>query len=113
MRETFERWLADGQSWIGVFENKALDSGDVGKRVAFVYDIADMDKAEVGKLRAPDSNVGVGWKYILIAKATTVDQALALMSPEPFDWDAQREEAAKEGNPESSEFGWATTDPEV
>ena len=80
MNETFKRWLSDGTSWIAVFENKALDSGGAGHRIALCYDIQDYDKATIGRDRAPDTRLTTGWKYILIAKCKTVDEALEMMS---------------------------------
>ncbi len=77
----FEHHLADGETWIGIFENKALDSADAGRRIALFYDTAQWDKADIGD-RAPDmpSQGFIGWKYQLVHKAKTVDDAIANMN---------------------------------
>lgn len=77
--ETFDRWLSDGETWIGIFENHDLGHPDVGRRIALSYHLADKDQAEVGKTRAPDTGVGMGWRYILIWKARTTQEAIAIM----------------------------------
>lgn len=75
-RSALTRWLADGSTEIGVFENKALDSADCGRRVAIPFEKGAMDSAEIGKCRAPDMpTIGAGWKYILVAKCSTVEDA--------------------------------------
>lgn len=77
-RETLERWIADGETWIGVFENHDLGHPEIGRRIAFPFSTKDgsFEAAEVNKTRAPDSrHIGLGWRYILIAKCTTADEA--------------------------------------
>ena len=79
MENTFRRWLADGTSWIGVFENQALDSLNRGQRVALQFDDSFWDVANLGS-RCPDINVppvnGIGWKWLLVAKCKTVAEAM-------------------------------------
>lgn len=77
--QIFTRWLADGETWIGIFENHDLGSRDVGLRRAWSYDLAKIDEAKVGKTRAPDTEEGLGWRYILIFKALTLQEAVAMM----------------------------------
>ena len=78
--QTFQRWLSDGSSWIAIFENQDLSHRDRGRRIAMVYDNSIYDKAEIGKLSPPDSlQVGMGWRYKLVAKAKDADRAQAYM----------------------------------
>jgi hypothetical protein len=75
--KTFEKWLEDGESWIGVFECHALDSEFVGQRIAFCFDSKQWERAVIGKTRAPDNRrTGPGWKFILVAKCETVEDAV-------------------------------------
>lgn len=83
--EVFKRWLSDGETWIGVFQNQALDSSNRGHRFALSFDMENFGEAEVGKTCAPDTSFGLGWKYILIAKCLTVEEAVASMKEEPDD----------------------------
>ena len=106
--ETFARWLSDGQTWIGVFENRDPGHPDMGRRIAMPFDVKDLatartrgeatalNRAWVAEHRevtvippseiqhpshAPEEAVkGLGWRYLLIAKVRTVDEAEALMS---------------------------------
>lgn len=76
--KVLEQWLADADTWIGVFENKDLSHPHIGQRCAFPFALSDgsFDKAEVGRTRAPDGKtIGLGWRYILIAKTTDVKAA--------------------------------------
>lgn len=81
-RGTFERWLSDGESWIGCFENKDFGSRDMGSRVALCFDDSQWDAVELGG-RAPDVNLspinGIGWRWLLIAKTRAVDEVLDLV----------------------------------
>ena len=72
----FEHHLADGETWIGIFENKALDSTGAGHQVAMFFDMSQWDTAVIGG-RAPDTP---GWKYLLVFKAKTVEDALNNMN---------------------------------
>jgi len=79
-RATFDRWLSDGTSWIGVFENHDLGHPDIGRRVARVFDIGDLPLAKIGSTRAPDHDeIGLGWRYILVAACDTTDKAMDAM----------------------------------
>tara|TARA_Y100000310_G_scaffold218778_1_gene220087 strand:- start:5015 stop:5299 length:285 start_codon:yes stop_codon:yes gene_type:complete len=78
-RERFEHHLADGETWIGIFENKALDSANAGHRVAMFFGMDQWDEADIGD-RAPDMSNFIGWKYQLVCKAKTVDEAMANMN---------------------------------
>ena len=77
--ERFKHHLADGETWIGIFENKALDSASTGHRVAVFFDMSQWDAAEIGS-RAPDTSTFIGWKYQLIGKAKTVEEAFSYMN---------------------------------
>ena len=79
-KEKFERWLSDGTTFVGVFENHDLGHCDVGLRVAFPYDISQWDSAIVGQSRAPDTaQFGFGWRYVLIGKCKNADEALVVL----------------------------------
>lgn len=79
-REAVTRWLSDGDTWVGVFENKELGPS-LGHRFALPFALSDgsFDKVEVGKSRAPDTRFYIGWRYILVAKCKTVDEVMALI----------------------------------
>lgn len=86
MLDTFRRWTSDPDTWIGCFQNVALDSADLGRKVCFQYDRAQWDKATVGKDKAPDHpRYGLGWRYILQVKTYDPEEALAFMIAEPGD----------------------------
>ncbi len=71
VRDCFE----DGTTWVGVFECNALDSSELGRRTAFPFDTSQFDQATLGT-RAPDTKSFIGWKYGLIAKCRTAEEAL-------------------------------------
>lgn len=76
MGETFARWLSDGSTWIGVFENQDLGHRDLGRRIALAYDDAFDDQAAIGKTHAPDRReTGPGWRYLLVAKLRDAGEA--------------------------------------
>lgn len=85
---TMTRWLEDKESWIGVFRNEELGHPRCGHTFALCFDDSDWDGAEVGKTRAPDAGhegpgyLGMMWRYILIAKTRSVDDAIALIFTE-------------------------------
>jgi hypothetical protein len=84
VRETFVRWLSDETTWIGIFENQDLGHHDNGRRIARSFDISTFDAATVGKDRAPDhQSIGLGWRYILVAKTTDLDTALVALEGRP------------------------------
>ena len=75
----FKHHLADGETWIAIYENKALDSANAGHRIALFFDTKQWGAAELGS-RAPDMPGLVGWKYLLVHKAKTVEDALSNMN---------------------------------
>jgi hypothetical protein len=80
IEETVARWFADPDTWAGVFENQALDSATCGERCAFPFKLSDgsFERAEVGKSHAPDgATIGLGWKYVLVAKCKFAEDAVA------------------------------------
>lgn len=80
MKEVFDRWFAQG--WVaGIFENRALDSADAGERIAIPFG-PEILAAERATTRAPDMPHRIGWKYLLVAKAQTTEEALRHMDPE-------------------------------
>jgi hypothetical protein len=73
-------WFNDADTWVGVFENHDLGHPDRGLRCAFPFAISDgsMEKSIVGQTRAPDGRIiGMGWRYLLVAKCSTAEEALA------------------------------------
>jgi hypothetical protein len=83
-KRKMERWLEDGDTWIGVFQNRDLSSSDCGRTIALPFSLSDgsYEKAEIGKARAPDTSAGLGWRYILIGKATSADEAISFFNTE-------------------------------
>jgi hypothetical protein len=78
-RKIIEVWFTDPDTWVGIFENHDLGHPQQGLRCAFPFRISDgsMSWSEIGKTRAPDGRtIGLGWRYILVAKCTTADEAL-------------------------------------
>ena len=72
----FEKWLADGETWIGIFENHDLGHYDIGRRIAMSFDDSLWDKAELKKTRSPDHKaIGFGWRYLLICRTHDVAEA--------------------------------------
>lgn len=84
MREKFEALLAKGDEgdWIGVFECEALDSSMLGFRFAMLFDAADFDTVEIGRTHAPDTQFGLGWKFLLKARCRTAGQAMEWFAEE-------------------------------
>lgn len=81
-RQAIERWFADGDTWVGVFENHDLGSQQVGVRCAFPFTLSNgsMEASRVGSTKAPDgSRIGMGWRYVLVAKCRTADEAMAAL----------------------------------
>lgn len=78
--ERFARWFADGDTTACVFENKDLGHPQIGRRVAFPYTKANAEAMAIGTSRAPDSSLyGLGWRYILVARCNTVEEAMAAL----------------------------------
>ena len=50
-----EEWFADGNTWVGLFENKDRASPNFGARVGLPFDLdsAPIVEAAIGKTRAP------------------------------------------------------------
>jgi len=83
-RETFERWLSDGTTWIGIFENHDLGHSDLGRRIARPYDASQEEVAKLKSTTASDHKaIGFGWRYILVAKCHTADEAIAALEAKP------------------------------
>jgi len=84
MRQNLQQLLDKGDpgDWLGVFECEALDSHWLGLRFAMLFDKSDFDKVTIGKTHAPDTKLGLGWRFILKAKCLTVDEAMVWFAPE-------------------------------
>ena len=77
----FQTFLADGTSWIGIFENHDLGDAGVGTRIAFLFDDIYWERCVINITRAPETKTtGFGWRYILIAKCRTAEHALAVLN---------------------------------
>lgn len=86
LTERISSWLADGDTWIGVFENLDLSDANCGMRCAFPFSLSDESyrSSKVGATRAPDGiNIGPGWRYILVGKTKRVKRALVLLGIKP------------------------------
>lgn len=83
INETIDRWFreADPGDWVGVFENHDLGHPDLGIKLGFVYGEDQWDGAKIGRTSGPDTKAfGLGWRYLLIAKCRTPDEAKDAMS---------------------------------
>lgn len=71
-----QQWLADGESWIGGFENHDLGHPEIGRRVLFVFDDSQWEDAKLGSTRSPDhAEIGLGWRYVLGLKTRDAEEA--------------------------------------
>ena len=76
-RAQFARMLSDPDTVIVCFENRDLTSRGAGDRVSFPYTTEVAAQIVLGHSQAPDHpNYGLGWRYLAVAKSTTVDEAL-------------------------------------
>jgi hypothetical protein len=85
--EAFKKWLSDGKTWIGIFENLLEEGSEANysraERFAMPFDDDLWDAAKIREMKAPDTpQFGTGWRYLLIAKVRTVEEALAAMEGE-------------------------------
>lgn len=81
-KETVARWL-HGHTTVGVFQNKDLGHIEIGRKVAMPFDSDDFQKAKIGETRCPDNpTIGLGWRYILIAKCDTLEEVVDAMKEE-------------------------------
>jgi hypothetical protein len=65
-----EEWFADGNTWVGLFENKDKASPNFGARIGLPFDLDEMPLVEVtvGKTRAPVlDKLPNSAKFVLIA----------------------------------------------
>jgi hypothetical protein len=82
--ETFARWLLDGETWIGIFENHDLGHPDRGRRVALPFDTSVKPPEPWTNMRAPDHpSIGLGWRYVLVAICTNVHDAVQALKETP------------------------------
>src|SRR5271165_4471784 len=77
-----EKWFADGNTWVGLFENRDRASPNFGARVGLPFDLDDAPIAEfaVGKTRAPAiDNLPHAGKFVLFAICRDADEVVAEM----------------------------------
>lgn len=81
--QTLERWVSDEDTWIGVFENHDLSSRDCGRKFALPFSLSDgsFEVAELNKTKAPDTKMGLGWRFLLVWKGTDPQEAYDAMGP--------------------------------
>jgi hypothetical protein len=83
VEQIFTRWLADGQTWIGIFENHDLGHRDLGHRVAFSFDLSQVGSVTLKQTRCVDHpTIGMGWRYLLVAQCHTVKDAIRALRGE-------------------------------
>lgn len=73
------RWFEDGDTTVCVFENKDLGSRDIGRRIALPYTKLAAEGMAIGTSRAPDGSYGLGWRYLLVARAHNPAEVLAAL----------------------------------
>lgn len=77
-------WLADGKSFVAVYENVNLGHPQLGRRICCAYALKDHEELVVGKTTAPDlPGNGPGWRYVLKEKCLTAQTAMKAMG-----WDS-------------------------
>jgi hypothetical protein len=84
-RAMFERWLGRGDH-IGAFVNVDLSSAAVGQTLYLPLDTEARGKVVIGESKAPDTpQCGPGWRYILQAIITNLDELTfkPYVEPEP------------------------------
>lgn len=75
--QTFERWLSDGDTFIGVFQNQDLGHYDIGRKIAMPFPKAQWDVAKLDETKAPDhKSIGLGWRYLLVGKFESAQEAV-------------------------------------
>ena len=74
-----DRWFrdADPGDWCGVFENHDLGHPDLGRKLGLMFPIEQWSEVTIGKTCAPDTEIGLGWRYLLVAMCKTADEANA------------------------------------
>jgi hypothetical protein len=81
-RRQAEEWFADGNTWVGLFENKDRASPNFGARVGLPFDLDAMPIVEVtvGKTRAPQlKKLPNAHKFVLVAICRDADEVVAEM----------------------------------
>lgn len=71
-----ERWIEQGKVAL-VFENKDLSSPDCGRRMMMP---APLGEEPALGCQAPDTALGLGWRFRLVSIARTVDEAVQAMT---------------------------------
>lgn len=82
LRDGIDGLFAKGTrgDWIGVFENHDMSHPELGRRFALLFDKNQFDSAVIGSTRAPDTKMGLGWRYLLVAKCLNTDDVMGAMS---------------------------------
>ena len=81
-RRQAETWFEDGNTWVGLFENKHKASPNFGARIGLPFDLDDIPIVEVtvGKTRAPNLvKLPNAANYVLVAICRDADQVVAEM----------------------------------
>jgi hypothetical protein len=93
-RRQAEEWFADGNTWVGLFENKDRASPNFGARVGLPFDLDEAPIVEfaVGKTRAPDiPKLPHAGKFVLIAICRDAGEVVEEMfRQDPADADKPR-----------------------
>jgi hypothetical protein len=87
LKQAFARLLADGQTWIGVFQKRDPNCNLFGQRIASSFKDSEVSNPVVGISSLEDCRPGHGKGWILIAQARTVEEALAAFKGETTDVD--------------------------
>ena len=90
MIEKAEEWLADGETFIGVFENKDLGHPELGHRIMLPYEDALFEAAILGKTTPPDMPyIGLGWRYLMVCKTRSSESAVCSLMDGKHDEDSK------------------------
>jgi hypothetical protein len=81
-RKQAEDWFAEGNTWVGLFENRDKRSPNFGARIGLPFDLdeAPVHGVVVGKTRAPElDKIPHAAKFVLIAICRDADDVVREM----------------------------------
>lgn len=79
-----ERWLAEPDTIVGVFECVDLGSAHIGSRFGLAFDRRRESELVIGRTRAPDRpEYGLGWRFVLQLKSTDPEEVVSFVLREP------------------------------